>query len=101
MEILKETDSKQSSNVPDSETSPNNYAKASTNSPAEDKVALQGLLSEARNTKLVLEEFEAAIKHGTFQGVHMMALAKGCAFLTAVINQNKAHVQNLQERLKP
>jgi len=47
----------------------------------------------------VLEDFELAIKNGTFHGREMMAIAKGISFVEAILSQNKAHVDNLQQRL--
>lgn len=59
----------------------------------------KGLLSEARNTRDVLVGFRAAVESGTFHGSKMMDVAKGMAFLEAILNQNQAHIKSLQERL--
>lgn len=64
----------------------------------QEKEQVKKLLSEARSTKEVLMEFRGAIESGTYPGAKMMALAKGLAFLEAVINQNQAHISNLQGR---
>lgn len=99
MEILSAQDSKPSLSEPVSETSPkvfNGDAKASI----DDRVQMQSLLSEARNTKLVLEEFDTAIKNGTYQGHQMMAIAKGLSFVSALIGQTKGNIEALQARLK-
>jgi len=66
----------------------------------DDKIQIQSLLAEARNTKEMLEHFRGAICGGTFDGGSMMAIAKGVAFLEAIMNQNKSHIKNLQERLE-
>ncbi len=65
----------------------------------EDKAAVKALLSEARNTRDVLVGFRAAVETGTYHGAKMLDLAKGLAFLDAILNQNQAHIRNLQERL--
>ena len=66
----------------------------------QEKAQIEALLAEARNTKAMIEGFIGAVRGGTFDGGAMMDLAKGMAFLDAIHNQNKAHIQNLQERLK-
>lgn len=66
----------------------------------EEKQQTEALLAEARNTKDMLQHFKGAVISGTFEGGCMMSLAKGLAFVEAILNQNKAHIQNLQERLK-
>lgn len=63
-----------------------------------EQTQLKALLAEARNTKIVLEDFEAAVMSGIYTGSRMLAVAKGLAFLDAILNQNKAHIKNLQER---
>jgi hypothetical protein len=65
-----------------------------------DRELLKKLLAEARNTKAVLEDFKAAISNATYQGHQMMSVAKGMAFLDAIMGQNRQHLDNLQERLK-
>lgn len=67
--------------------------------PKDDKKAIQGLLSEARNTRDMLVGFRAAVESGTFHGAKMLELAKGLSFMEAILNQNQAHIRNLQERL--
>jgi len=62
--------------------------------------SLKKLLAEARNTKGVLEDFKAAVSNATYQGHQMMSVAKGMAFLDAIMGQNRQHIDNLQERLK-
>lgn len=66
---------------------------------AAERQQLKGLLAEARQTREMLTDFEAAIKNGTFQGHQMLQIAKGLAFLIAILQQNKAHIKNLQERV--
>ena len=61
-----------------------------------DRETVKGLLREARNTREVLVAFKSAIESGTYAGAKMLALAKGLAFLDAILNQNKAHIINLQ-----
>lgn len=118
-ETLNSTELKESLNSPASELSPSpcatsdmiNSASAVSDSsteksvsaedPAKDRETIKALLAEARNTKEVLEDFQIEIQNGTFKGHAMITLAKGLSFLGAVIAQNKAHVDNLQARLKP
>lgn len=66
----------------------------------QEKQQIEALLSEARNTKEMLEHFKGAVISGRFDGGNMMSLAKGLAFVEAILNQNKAHIQNLQNRMK-
>jgi len=68
--------------------------------PLDEKAQLKQLLSEARNTKDVLDGFIGAIRGGRFDGGAMMSLAKGLAFLDAIRGQNIAHIKNLQERVE-
>jgi hypothetical protein len=65
-----------------------------------EKAQLKGMLAEARATREMLLDFDTAIKNGTFQGHQMLAVAKGVAFLHAIVAQNKSHIDNLQERVK-
>ncbi len=65
----------------------------------DDKAEIKALLAEARNTKEMLQDFNTAIQNGTYQGHQMLAVAKGLSFLQAILNQNTAHIKNLQERL--
>jgi hypothetical protein len=69
-------------------------------SPKEDRKQVEALLAEARNTKSMLEHFKGAVSGGRFDGGSMLALAQGLAFVDAILNQNKAHIDNLQGRLK-
>lgn len=64
-----------------------------------ERAQIKGLLAEARNTREMLVNFEAAVTKGTFLGNQMLDLAKGLAFLDAILKQNSAHIANLQERL--
>ena|ERR1700690_425908 len=68
--------------------------------PSENKQELANILSEARNTKAVLDGFIGAIRGGRYDGSSMLDLAKGLAFLDAIRNQNIAHIKNLQERVE-
>jgi len=54
------------------------------------------LLAEARQTRDVLVGFRSAIESGTYHGSKMFDLAKGLAFLEAIMNQNQAHIKRLQ-----
>lgn len=65
----------------------------------DDKAQIKALLGEARATRDVLVDFRAAVESGSFNGNRMLALAKGLSFVEAILNQNQAHVRNLQERL--
>lgn len=65
-----------------------------------EKAQVKGLLAEARATREMLEDFHSAVITGTFPGSVMLRLAKGLAFVEAIKNQNKAHIDSLQERLK-
>ena len=75
------------------ETSPSVSASASQG--LNDKA----LLSEARATRDVLVGFRSAVEAGTFHGSKMMDLAKGLAFLQAILQQNNAHIHAIQERI--
>lgn len=61
---------------------------------------VKALLAEARNTRDMLVGFRSAIESGSYNGNKMMDLAKGLAFLEAILGQNNAHIKNLQERLE-
>lgn len=66
-----------------------------------EKAQLKALLAEARNTRQLMTDFKAAIHNGgSFPGHTMLAIAKGLAFLDAILEQNKAHIKNLEERLE-
>lgn len=64
-----------------------------------EKAQLKGLLTEARNTRDMLVDFRSALEDGTFHGARMMAIARGMAFLEAILRQNSAHIKNLQDKL--
>lgn len=66
---------------------------------ASEKVELKAVLAEARNTREVLIAFKDACESGSYHGSKMLALAKGLAFVDAILNQNTAHIKNLQERI--
>jgi len=73
---------------------PSNEAKA-------EKAQLKALLAEARNTRQLMTDFKAAIHNGgSFPGHAMLAIAKGIAFLDAILEQNRSHIKNLEERLE-
>lgn len=63
------------------------------------KADLKALLAEARNTRDMLVGFRSAVESGTYAGVKMLDLAKGQAFLEAILNQNQAHIKNIQNQL--
>ena len=75
------------------QVSPEDVAKA-------EKVQLKALLAEARQTREMLEDFNSAVMTGTYTGGQMLKIAKGLAFMDAILKQNKAHLDNLQERMK-
>ena len=67
----------------------------------EEKAQLKALLAEARNTRQLMTDFKAAIHNGgSFPGHAMLAIAKGLAFLDAILEQNRSHIKNLEERLE-
>ena len=72
-----------------------------TPSPAEPSTGpspeLSAARTEAKNTREVLLGFRNAVSDGTFAGKNAMAIAKGLAFLDAIIAQNQAHVTALEE----
>lgn len=68
-------------------------------SPAPSLTELRSLLAEARKTADMLTVFQSAISSGTFSGSVVMAVAQGSAFLSAILAQNKVHVENLQKRV--
>ncbi len=73
----------------------------STEQAKAEKQQVKALLSEAENTRQMLTEFKAAVhNHGTFPGHAMLPVAKGLAFLDAILEQNKSHIRNLKERLE-
>ena len=65
----------------------------------DNKAELKALLSEARNTRDMLVGFRSAVESGSYHGSKMMDLAKGLAFMEAILQQNQAHLKNIQERL--
>ena len=87
------------SSMPESVTqSANGNPETSPPSSTAERETVKKLLGEARSTREVLVSFRSAIEAGTFPGAQMMNIAKGIAFLEAVINQNQAHISNLQGR---
>lgn len=79
--------------------SPEQNTQPEAQSAKAEKQQVRAVLAEARNTREVLLDFQSAVGNGTFQGQAMLALAKGQAFLNAIIAQNKNHIDNLQTRL--
>lgn len=65
-----------------------------------ERVQIQALLKEARSTRDVLVGFRSAVETGTYHGGKMLDIAKGLSFLEAILNQNQAHLHNLQARLE-
>ena len=64
-----------------------------------EKDQVKGLLAEARNTRDMLVGFRAAVESGSYNGNKMFDLARGLAFLEAILKQNNQHIHNLQEKL--
>jgi hypothetical protein len=64
-----------------------------------ERASIKKLLAEARQTYEMLTAFIVAVEKGTFIGYAMIDIAKGVSFLQAILNQNKNHISNLQERL--
>lgn len=84
-----------------SQNADQNAAQASSQAPSvESKDQIKALLAEARNTREMLVGFASAVETGTYSGGKMIELAKGLSFLDAILRQNNAHIQNLQDRLK-
>jgi len=65
----------------------------------DEKNQIKAMLAEARNTRDMLIGFRGAVESGSYHGAKMMDLAKGLAFLEAILGQNNAHIKSLQERL--
>jgi hypothetical protein len=80
-------------------TSPSN-SEALSPALLEAKDEIKGLLAEARQTREMLAAFVSAVETGTYSGGQMMSVAKGMAFLDAILRQNNKHIHDLQERLK-
>jgi hypothetical protein len=59
----------------------------------------KAMLAEARATRDMLVGFRAAVESGNYHGSKMLDLAKGLAFMEAILKQNNAHISNLQEKL--
>lgn len=59
----------------------------------------KALLAEARATRDMIVGFRSAVESGRYDGAKMLDLAKGLAFIEAILKQNNAHIQSLQERL--
>lgn len=107
MGVCSTPDCNESSNTPDSKaqeqspqvsTAPESITKEAQDSVSE-RAQVKAMLAEARNTREMLVNFEAAVSKGTFSGNQMLDLAKGLAFMDAILKQNSAHIANLQERL--
>jgi len=47
----------------------------------------------------MLVGFRSAVESGSYHGAKMMDLAKGMAFLEAILSQNNNHIKNLQVKL--
>jgi len=78
---------------------PNGNLKPEQSQANSEKAQVKSLLAEARNTRDMLVDFRAAVESGTYAGSRMLAVAKGYSFLEAILNQNQAHIKNLQERM--
>lgn len=68
-------------------------------SPEAPSPELSAQLAEAKATRDVLVRFADAIKDGEFRGADAMNIAKGLAFLDAIILQNQAHVEALEAKV--
>ena len=80
---------------------PAEQSQEQLNAAKAEKAQLKALLAEARNTRTLMTEFKAAIHNGgSFPGHAMLAIAKGLAFLDAILEQNRSHIKNLEERLE-
>lgn len=66
---------------------------------ANEATQTKAVLAEARATRDMLVGFRSAVESGTYHGAKMLELAKGLAFVDAILAQNNAHIKNLQERL--
>jgi hypothetical protein len=86
-----------SSQQPSAITSPD--LNTQPNQDVNETQQVKSMLAEARNTRDMLVGFRSAIEKGLYNGVNMMDLAKGMAFLEAILKQNNAHIHNLQDRL--
>lgn len=64
-----------------------------------EKAQIKGLLAEARNTRDMIVGFRSAVESGSYNGNKMLDLAKGLSFIEAILKQNNAHINDLQERL--
>ncbi len=79
----------------------NEQSKVNTEAVKAEKQQLKALLAEARNTRQLMVDFKAAIHSGgSFPGYTMLSIAKGLAFLDAILEQNRTHIKNLEERLE-
>jgi hypothetical protein len=63
------------------------------------KAELTGLLANARNVKEMLENFKAACEGATVSGHVAVRFAIGIQWLESMMRQNKADIQNLQNKL--
>lgn len=57
------------------------------------------LLAEAKQTRDVLVGFAHAIDRGTYEGEECVNIAKGQAFLEALIKQNEGHIVEIEKRI--
>jgi hypothetical protein len=67
---------------------------------ASKKAELAGLLTQARNVKEMIENFKAACECSTVSGHVAVRMAIGLQWLDSMLRQNKADIQNLQDKLK-
>lgn len=84
------------------ESAPSEQSNGPLTAPDNVKEALaanRAMLSEARNTRMLLEDFKAAIEGASYHGSKMLHVAKGLAFIDILLGQNKGHIQELQTRL--
>ena len=69
-------------------------------SKADNVAELKALLSQARGTKQMLEDFLAAIHGSQVSGHVVYRLAIGIQFIEHLIKQNKNDIERLQTELK-
>ncbi len=74
-----------------------NSADQATSQPASQN--LKALLSQARGTREMLQQFKAAIDDCTVHGSHVYALALGVQFLNTLLSQAKGDIEALQQRI--
>lgn len=95
-----ETNQSQATETPVDVTDSQINSAVSSPARSEEKANIKALLSEARNTREMLMSFVSAVETGAFSGGQMMNVAKGMAFLDALLRQNNKHISDLQERVK-